>query len=106
MLIQILDLLLEQGGQVAEEFKALGGASGFGPLREQIRQRRRAPLRRGSPRRAGEDVETCPGLLSPSYDARRDSIGAASPTRPRISSASGQPTICDVAARPYSNRVT
>jgi hypothetical protein len=38
VLIQILDLLVKQGGQVAEEVTALGGASGFGPLREQIRQ--------------------------------------------------------------------
>jgi hypothetical protein len=38
VLIQILDLLLKQGGQIAEEVAALGGASGFGSLREQIRQ--------------------------------------------------------------------
>jgi hypothetical protein len=38
VLIQILELLVKQGGQVAEEVTALGGASGFGPLREQIRQ--------------------------------------------------------------------
>jgi hypothetical protein len=38
MLEQLLEMLTEQGGDVADEIAALGAANAIGPLREQIRQ--------------------------------------------------------------------